>query len=113
MRWIDKDSVLWGVFKHLQRRQYDYQIVFRNAQPIDENVRAGCARRVVLDLMRFCHAEASTLTERQQGRREVWLYVNRFLHLDPEELTVLQAGLSLEDRYALYNPEAPTLIDGA
>ena len=115
MRWIDpqKHPALHALLRLFQRRQYDYHIVFRNDQPLMEGLRAQSQRAVLLDLMRFCHADANITNDRQLGRREVWLYLNRFLRLDPEELAVLQSGLSLEERYQLYNPEAPTFTDGA
>lgn len=115
MRFVDEERWpgLYALVRLFERRQRDYVTVFRNDNHLDQNFRAGAQRRVLLDLMRFCHAEANTHTDRQQGRREVWLYINSLLRLDPETQAVLQAGLSLEERYQLMNPEAATFIDGA
>ena len=114
MRWIDaeKHPALYALVRLFDRRKTDYAVVFQNFNELPTEIRAGASRRVLLDLMRFCHAEANTHTERQQGRREVWLYINQILRLDPEELAVLQSGLSLEERFQLLNPEAPTFTDG-
>lgn len=115
MQWIRPDvhQALYALYRMFRKRQTDYDIVFKNAAELPNDMRAGASRRVQLDLARFCHAYANTHTERQLGRREVWLYLSRMLHLDAEELAVLQSGLSLEERFQLYNPEAPTFIDGA
>lgn len=64
---------------------------------------------VLKDLARFCFARAATHNDREQGRRDVWLYINRFLHMSEDELTVLIADLPPEKRYQVFNPGASFL----
>lgn len=54
----------------------------------------------------YCHANAPTTNEREQGRRDVWLRLQQFLHMNEEDLTVLYARLSPEQRHQLWNPSA-------
>lgn len=58
------------------------------------------------DLAWFCHAESDCTTERELGRREVWLRIRRIRDLSDDELTVLYAALTPEQRYQLYHPGA-------
>lgn len=61
---------------------------------------------VLKDLAWFCHAESDCTTERELGRREVWLRIRRLRGLSDDELTVLYAALTPEQRYQVYNPGA-------
>lgn len=61
-------------------------------------------KAVLLDLAPYCCAMSPTKTERDQGRRDVWLYIQRRLHLDEEALTALAAGFSAEQRHQLWAP---------
>lgn len=59
---------------------------------------------ILADLAVFCAANAPANTERQQGRREVWLRIMHFTKMDPDELSAYYAGLSPEQRYQLWSP---------
>lgn len=64
-------------------RQRDYQLVFKNGK---------AAESVLKDLAKFCRANESTFHDDQrlhavlEGRREVWLRIQRHLNMTPEEL---------------------------
>lgn len=70
----------------LDRRRRSYQLTFRN--PVGEQVLA--------DLARFCRASETTFHEDPrlhavlEGRREVWLRVQKYLQLSAEEIYQLQ-----------------------
>lgn len=55
-------------------------------------------------LAKYCFASAPTKTEREVGRRDVWLFLNHHLHLSDEELTVLYEPLNAEERYQIHKP---------
>ncbi len=67
---------------HSRKRAYDY--VF-DTESID-------ARIVLKDLAQFCRANQSTFSEDArlhavlEGRREVWLRIQKYLNLTPDEL---------------------------
>ena len=63
-------------------------------------------RAVLIDLAPFCFANASTRTEREAGRREVWLRISQMMNLSEEDLTVLFARLSPEARHQLWHPSS-------
>lgn len=69
----------------LSGRQHDYQITFTGVQ----------AQRVLADLARFCRAHRSTfhpdhaMSDRLDGRREVWLRIATHLKLSDEDLWAL------------------------
>lgn len=68
----------------LRGRQMAYQNIFH-----PESV---AAKRVLADLAHFCRANESTFHPNPQvqaeleGRREVWLRIQHFTKLDPEQL---------------------------
>lgn len=67
----------------LLRRQHAYRLVF--------NREDQAAKRVLQDLARFCRANESTFAADPrahavaEGRREVWLRIQRHAMLDPNE----------------------------
>ena len=52
----------------------------------------------------FCHATSPTTTERQNGRRDVWLFLQQHIQMDEDELAVLAADLTAEQRHQLWKP---------
>lgn len=68
----------------LFHRRYAYNQLFNRKSPFFEIV--------VKDLARFCRAHDSTFHEDPrihamvEGRREVWLRIQRYLNLSPDEL---------------------------
>lgn len=70
-----------------------YQTVF------GETTRGG--RSVLSDLAYYCHAFSPTTTDREAGRRDVWLHIQKRLLLRPEEITAIIARLTPEQRIAL------------
>ncbi len=91
---IEEGGPLWALYRWLFPRRRSYCNTF--------NTPAG--KGVLVDLAKFCHANAPTTTERQAGRRDVWLHLQRFLRLDEEELAVMFAGLTPEQRHQIYKP---------
>jgi hypothetical protein len=55
-------------------------------------------------LAKYCHASSPTEGDREQGRRDVWLYLQRFLKLNEEELAILYGALTPEERYQIHKP---------
>lgn len=55
-------------------------------------------------LAKFCHAFSPTKGEREEGRRDVWLFLQKHLRLNEEEVTVMFAGLTPEQRHQVFNP---------
>lgn len=72
----------------LRIRKRDYQLTFGSM--------AGAA--VLTDLAKFCRASESCYHDDSrlhavlEGRREVWLRIQRHLNLQPEELMQIYAG---------------------
>ena len=66
---------------------------------------------MLADLAPFCCAAAAAVTEREIGRRDVWLRIMHFRGMDDEELAVLYAGLTPERRQQLYDPHRPAIIE--
>ncbi len=91
--WYDR---LWVMYRRLTRRQQAYRQI--------PNI-------VLVDLAGFCRAHAPALTEREIGRRDVWLRIAQFRNLQDEELAVLHAGLTPEQRRWLYDPSSRTYIE--
>jgi hypothetical protein len=79
------------LFDFLRRRKMDYCHTFKSLN----------GQRVLKDLASFCRANSSVfnsdqrLTDVQIGRNEVWLRINEHLHLSPEDLVKLYAGLDI------------------
>lgn len=78
------------LFDFLRRRRLAYQLTFR-----DDNY---AAQQVLIDLAKFCRANATTFHEDPrisavlQGRHEVWLRICNHLHLTSEQLFALYNG---------------------
>lgn len=68
----------------LSKRQYAYRSTF--------NLESEFSRTVLADLAKFCRANETTFHEDPrvhavaEGRREVWLRIERHLKLDPDQL---------------------------
>lgn len=96
---ISAASIFYNVFRFLQDRRRAYQMVFAK----------GPMQQIVLyDLAKFCRAHANCTTEREAGRREVWLRIEQHLKLDEEDLVALYGALSDQDRVRLFNPTGDT-----
>lgn len=80
-----------------RERKRSYQLAFRSP--------AGA--EVLEDLAKFCRAFEPTFHEDArlhallEGRREVWLRIQEWLDLTPEELTAIKSG----NRVQLLHPE--------
>lgn len=61
---------------------------------------------VIADLAVYCRANAPATSEREIGRRDVWLRIRHFREMPGEELAVLYASLSPEQRHQLWAPGA-------
>jgi hypothetical protein len=78
------NEVIERVKNFLTTRKRAYQFVFE-----DENVNV---EMVLKDLAEFCRANESTFNPDQrlhavlEGRREVWLRIQQYLQLPPDEL---------------------------
>lgn len=77
----------------LRRRRLAYKLAFNLEHP--------AAEQVLADLQKFCRANeeiVSTDASKMaylEGRRSVWLRIQRHLHLTPEQLMLLYASPSL------------------
>jgi hypothetical protein len=70
-----------------------YHLTFRNPTS---------ARYVLPDIAEFCRASEPAPKEsdlfvqgRASGRRDVWLHINEYLHLSPEELADILRGQAI------------------
>jgi hypothetical protein len=84
--------------------QSAYQTVF------GDTTRGG--RAVLMDLAYFCHGYAPTNSEREAGRRDVWLHIQKRLLLRPEELAAIVARLTPEQRIALMTRDTYAATSG-
>jgi hypothetical protein len=91
---IREGTKLWQLFRWLAPRKQNICITFGTPQ----------GKATLRYLAKFCFAEAPCKTERDQGKRDVWLFLMSYLRLDEEELAVLYGALSPEQRYQLYKP---------
>lgn len=79
--------------RYLSNRQSAYQRTFQN-----ENIDT---RIVLEDLAKFCRAHESTfhvdhsMSDRMDGRREVWLRIAHHLHLTDDQLWELYGNKTL------------------
>lgn len=79
----------------LRNRAGSYQRVFLK-KGVDTD-------RVLVDLAKFCRAHESTfhqnpaVSDRLDGRREVWLRIAHFLHLSEEQLWSVYGNKTLPD----------------
>jgi len=71
-----------------RKRQRAFQMTFSRTSP--------AAQIVLADLAEFCHTNDTTMRSndplalaRNEGRRQVWLRINRALNLTPEEQLAL------------------------
>lgn len=77
-----------ATYNFLVMRRRDYQLAFKSP--------AGQA--VLLDLAKFCRADETCFQEDPrlhavlEGRREVWLRIQKHLNLTPEQLYALYSG---------------------
>jgi hypothetical protein len=75
----------------VQQLQQDYRMTFGNT--------ANGAHNVLHDLAAFCYAgrTPATADERETliniGRNQVWLHIQNHLHLEPDQLARVLAGL--------------------
>jgi hypothetical protein len=91
---IREGTGLWYLFKVLAVKKQNFCIAFNTPQ----------GKAVLRYLNKYCFANSPTHNERENGRRDVWLFINHFLRLDEEELTVLYSGLSPEERFQIFKP---------
>lgn len=77
---MNRFDALLNFFRSLSQA---YRMTFGDAKA------EGHKLYVLEDLAQFCHANTPTLTEREAGRRDVWLRIQEHLHLSPEQLMAL------------------------
>jgi hypothetical protein len=80
---------LWRLYRRLGPKQQAYKVI---------------PSAVIIDLAAYCCAMAPAVTEREIGRRDVYLRIMRFREMDSEELTVVYANLTPEQRHQLWEP---------
>jgi hypothetical protein len=97
---IRDGTALWHLFKTIAIKKQNVCICFSTPH----------GQAVLRLLAKYCFASSPTHTEREQGRRDVWLFLQHFLRMDEEELTVLYAALTPEERFQIYKP-SQTYID--
>ncbi len=85
--WYQK---LWRVYRRLARTQDAYREI---------------PDAVLIDLAGLCHAYAPAVTEREIGRRDVWLWIQQYREMSGEELAVLRANLTPHQRNFLWHPD--------
>src|SRR6266566_2788859 len=107
---LPQEGPLYSLFRRFSRKKYHYCVAFSKEPDTDPRLRAGSAQAVLKDLAWYCHAESACTTDREAGRRDVWLRIMHFLRLPEDELAILYAGLSPEDRYQIYKPGS-TFVD--
>ncbi len=91
-------------------RFYRYVTPKRRAYGLSFPRAAAHSKVVLRDLAKFCFADAPCASERDQGRRDVWLHIRKMLVLTDEELTLLYAGLTAEQRLQIFHP-APSFLE--
>lgn len=73
-----------------RNKTQDYNLTFQLTQPANIHV--------LMDLARFCRANESTfnpdprIAANLDGRREVWLHIQKYLHLSEEQIIQLASG---------------------
>ncbi len=97
---IREGDFLWPLYRRLYPKQVNYKQTFGTPQ----------GEAVLRDLAVQCHACSPAITEREMGKRDVWLRINAFLHLTDGELTMLFAALTPEQRRQIYKP-GPTFTE--
>lgn len=84
-------------FSYFDNKARSYALTFQKSQPAN--------LEVLNDLARFCRANESTayfdgrthaydpyMSAKLDGRREVWLHIQQYIHLTPEQLMQLYVG---------------------
>lgn len=100
---------LASLFRRNSTLKFAYSVVLLNVGA-DADIRGRAQETVLRDLARYCHAMSAAENDRAIGRRDVWLYINKFLKLSEDELTILYSGADPEARYQLHSP-GPTYLD--
>lgn len=86
--------------QYLTTRQFAYKRVFDNPN----------GEKVLADLANFCRAADSTFHENDRvaanldGRREVFLRIQKHLQLSPDELFEIMTGQAESDKQTLAEP---------
>jgi hypothetical protein len=79
-------------YLHLVSMKQFYQRAFGNPW----------GQEVLADLLKFCRANETTMHAEplvqaaQEGRRQVWLRIQEYLNLSPEDLFTIKAGRPLK-----------------
>jgi len=88
------NEIVERALEFLRHRADDYRTVFLG--------HGAATDRVLADLAKFCRAHESTfhvehtVSDRLDGRREVWLRIERYLELNEEQLWQLYGNKSIE-----------------
>lgn len=83
-------KIVDSALRFLRKRRLAYQLAF--------NLKHPAAQTVLADLARFCRASEEIISTDAakmaylEGRRSVWLRIQRHLHLTPEQLMLLYAA---------------------
>jgi hypothetical protein len=83
-----------AIYDMFRRRKVNYQLAFTSP--------AG--QEVMMDLAKFCRANDTCFNEDPrihavlEGRREVWLRIQKYLNLTPDQLYGLHAGHQFDPR---------------
>lgn len=97
---IAEGDPLWPFYRITVPIQRAYKTVFGTGTPGGTTVLA--------DLARYCFANAPTNNDREQGRRDVWLFIQKRLQLRDEEFLAIFAKLTPEQRRSMYErPDVP------
>jgi hypothetical protein len=92
-------------YEHILSRKRNYQFTFVPAP----------GQAVLMDLADFCRANDTTFaatdrdSARLEGRREVWLRIQRHLNLNPEHLYTLATGRTFHNYNIEEKPNADEL----
>ena len=82
------EKTLEEQLKAIGEKKTAYQLVFGEGDPL----RLPAVRAVIADLKKFCRADEPAWSEDQrhharfEGRREVWLHIEHWLHKPEEDL---------------------------
>jgi hypothetical protein len=86
-------NIIERTLAFLRRRRLAYKLAFNLDHP--------AAQMVLEDLQKFCRASEEIISTDAskmaylEGRRSVWLRIQRHLHLTPEQLMLLYAAPNL------------------
>lgn len=98
---INASDTFQRFIRFLRPKQLAYRTTFQGSG----------ADTVLRDLSHFCFACAPTSSERELGRRDVWLHIQQFLRMKEEDLAVLHAKLGPEARHQLWHPSSTYLTE--